>query len=241
MGSTNQLLYIQKYAEQLQGPYLEVGSKDYGNTQDIRSFFSKRDNYLGLDLSEGKGVDLVMDLTNKFEEIDAKLDGRRFGTIFCLSVLEHCEQPFVMADNMTRLLEKDGKLVISLPFAWQFHGYPSDYWRFTPEGIKKLFPRLSFQDDLGVATTPASKEISPLDENVGIISFSSKANWSKGRILRGISAKILKLLAGIGLLRWLVGNGYVLAPTMITMLGVKDKENNDELRNQNEESMTNNE
>ena len=82
MGSTNQLLYIQKYAEQLQGPYLEVGSKDYGNTQDIRSIFSKRDNYIGLDLSEGKGVDLVMDLTNKFEEIDAKLDGCRFGTIF---------------------------------------------------------------------------------------------------------------------------------------------------------------
>ena len=224
MGSTNQLLYIQKYAEQLQGPYLEVGSKDYGNTQDIRSIFSKRDNYIGLDLSEGKGVDLVMDLTNNFEEIDAKLDGCRFGTIFCLSVLEHCDQPFVMADNMTRLLEKNGKLVISLPFAWQFHGYPSDYWRFTPEGIKKLFPRLSFQDDLGVATTPASKEISPLDENVGIIPFSSKANWSKGRVLRGISAKILKLLAKIGLLRWLAGNRYVLAPTMITMLGVKDKE-----------------
>ena len=230
MGSTNQLLYIQKYAEQLQGPYLEVGSKDYGNTQDIRSIFLKRDNYIGLDISEGKGVDLVMDLTNNFEEIDAKLEGRRFGTIFCLSVLEHCDQPFVMADNMTRLLEKDGKLVISLPFAWQFHGYPSDYWRFTPEGIKKLFPRLSFQDDLGVATMTASKETSPLDENVGIIPFSSKSNWSKGRVLGGISAKVLKLLAGIGLLRWLVGNGYVLAPTMITMLGVKDKEKNSESR-----------
>ncbi len=41
MGDINQRLYIEKYAGLLKGPYLEVGSKDYGNTENLRSIFSK--------------------------------------------------------------------------------------------------------------------------------------------------------------------------------------------------------
>ena len=36
MGDVNDEIFIQKYAADLKGPYLEVGSKDYGNTQDIK-------------------------------------------------------------------------------------------------------------------------------------------------------------------------------------------------------------
>ena len=36
MGDVNQVLFVEKHAEQFQGPYLEVGSKDYGNTADLR-------------------------------------------------------------------------------------------------------------------------------------------------------------------------------------------------------------
>ncbi len=39
MGDKNQLWYIQKNIEVFEGPYLEVGSKDYGTTQNIRSLF----------------------------------------------------------------------------------------------------------------------------------------------------------------------------------------------------------
>ena len=58
-----------------------------------------------------------------------------------------------MAANITRLLGANGCLYVSVPHAWKFHGYPSDYWRFTPEGVKKLFPDLSFDESVAVSYT----------------------------------------------------------------------------------------
>ena len=109
MGDLNHLLFVQKFRKELAGPVLEVGSRDYGNTQSLRPLFAG-ESYVGADIVEGDGVDLVLDLTRPFEEVSAGLEERRFRTIFCLSVLEHCEQPFRMAENITRLREPGGKV-----------------------------------------------------------------------------------------------------------------------------------
>ena len=219
MGDINQLTLIQKFAEQLEGPFLEVGSKNYGSTQDLRSHFLQKDKYVGVDTEEGPGVDILLDLTGEFAEIDSTLTNMRFGTIFCLSVLEHCTHPFRAADNMTRLLKARGKICLSVPFSWGFHGYPSDYWRFTHQGVRLLFPKLEFDLDQGVAATSREKEFKSLDEDIGKIPFSFKSHMRNGYFLRGVSAKSLKLLSRIGILSWLSGYGYVLAPTMIFMIG----------------------
>ncbi len=219
MGSINQLLFIQKNASELAGPFLEVGSKDYGNTQDLRTVFRGRGQYVGADIETGQGVDVVLDFTLPFAEIDNRLGGRRFGTIFCLSVMEHCMQPFVMAENLTRLLLPGGKLCISVPFAYQFHAYPSDFWRFTYEGVKVLFPRLQFDLQKGAGATSRTGEFKPLDKELGKISFGSKWHRRQGHYLRGMVAKTLGALGQIGVLRWLAGYEYVLSPTEVMMIG----------------------
>ena len=142
MGDINQCQFVLRHKDALSGPFLEIGSRDYGSTQDLRSFFPG-ETYVGVDLSAGDSVDKVLDLTQPFEVIDEALEQQRFGTIFSLSVMEHCDQPFLMAENMTCLLKPGGRIVLSVPFAWKFHGYPSDYWRFTQEGVKKLFPKIT--------------------------------------------------------------------------------------------------
>jgi SAM-dependent methyltransferase len=219
MGDVNQLLFIEKHAEELFGPYLEVGSKDYGSTQDLESVLVNGGEHVRVDLEAGERVDVVLDLTRPFEEVDRALDGARFGTVFCLSVLEHCAEPFRMAENLTRLLEPGGKVCISAPFAWRFHGYPSDYWRFTHEGVKRLFSQLEFPPDQSVSATSRKNDFKPIDEQLGKIPFGSKAHWQAGHVLRGISAKSLGLLSKIGILRWLAGYRYVLAPTNLMMIG----------------------
>ena len=219
MGDINHFLFIRRYADQFSGPYLEVGSKDYGSTQDLRPLFAGAETYVGLDMEEGPGVDVVCDLTYSFEDVDRRLGGVRFGTVFCLSVLEHCENPFSMADTLTRLLKPGGKICISAPFSWKFHGYPCDYWRFTHEGIRKLFPRLAFDLDRGAAATSRKGEFRRLNEETGKIPFSSKAHWREGHPVRGLSAKVLRTLSRVGLLRWLCGYRYVMAPTNILMIG----------------------
>ena len=144
IGDINQTIYLKKYFNQLKGPFLEVGSKDYGSTQKLRSFVRNKGQYIGIDLEAEPGVDKVLNLTSDFDEVSSELADQRFGCIFCLAVLEHCEQPFKMVENLTHLLNDDGKLFISVLFSWKVHAYHNDYWQFTFEGIKKLFPDLTF-------------------------------------------------------------------------------------------------
>ena len=219
MGDVNQRIFVEKFAARLAGPFLEVGSKNYGNTQDLRSLFAPDQDYVGVDMEEGPGVDVVIDLTEDFEAIDATLRGRRFGTIFCLSVLEHCDRPFRMAENLTRLLQPAGSLCISVPFAWRIHAYPNDYWRFTPAGVRKLFPRIEFDAAQCAAATSKPGEFAPVDDDLGKIFFSFSRHRRKGHILRGVSAELLRLLSRIGLFGWVAGYRHVFAPTTVLMIG----------------------
>lgn len=224
MGDINQYTFVRDAAAGMEGPYLEIGSRDYGNTQDLRSLFTGKGKYVGIDMQAGKSVDLVLDLTQDFAVIDEALEGQRFGTIFCLSVLEHCDKPFHMAENITKLLAPGGKACISVPFVWHFHGYPSDYWRFTHEGVKKLFPDLEFTISEGVAATSQAGNFSPLDEAIGKIPYSTKFHRRRGHMLRSFSAGAFKLLGKVGMFRWLMDYPYVMAPTMVTMVGTPRQE-----------------
>jgi hypothetical protein len=219
MGDVNQLIFVERHAADLAGPYLEVGSKDYGSTQDLRALLAGRERYVGADQEAGANVDVVVDFTADFAQIDAVLGGARFGTIFCLSVLEHCPQPFLMAENLTRLLAPGGRVCLSVPFAWCFHAYPSDYWRFTHEGVKLLFPRLEFDPAEETAASSRPGDFTPLERDVGRIYFGTKGHWRRGHLWRGVVAKAFQLLAKIGIFRWLAGYPYVLAPTNILMIG----------------------
>jgi hypothetical protein len=44
---------------------------------------------------------------------------------------------------MHRVLKKGGSAIISAPFVWEIHNYPTDYWRFSDQGIKELMYRFS--------------------------------------------------------------------------------------------------
>ncbi|MEM6749759.1 MAG: class I SAM-dependent methyltransferase [Planctomycetota bacterium] len=220
MGDANQLGFVQRLAGRLSGPYLEVGSHDYGTTQDLRSLFPDQD-YVGVDMIDGPGVDRVLDLTAPMADIDAALDGRRFGAIFCLSVLEHCEQPFAMAERLTDLLRPGGSLVVSVPWVFRFHGYPSDYWRFTHEGVKKLFPRLEFDDALGCASSPKTGEEQPLDPDLGRFPLSGSWHRRRGRWGAGLGLDLLKLASTVGLGRALTRHRYAFVPTLVNMVGVR--------------------
>ena len=227
MGDINQYHFALKHKDTLSGPFLEIGSRDYGNTQDLRSFFPG-ETYVGVDMSEGDGVDKVIDLTQTIDVIDEELGKQRFGTIFSFSVMEHCDKPFLMAENMTKLLKPGGKIVLSVPFAWKFHGFPSDYWRFTQEGIKKLFPELDWEvDGPGHWHSPKKDDfrvIKDSDATIGVLPLSGKSYRQNGMVLRGIGLDILKLPRLLGLYKWLFRNRYLMLPTMIDMVGVLRKD-----------------
>ncbi len=140
MGDMNQLKFLKKFLPQVDGPILEVGSRDYGNTASFRDFYPQNE-YLGVDLSEGKNVDVVLDMTKG----TGTLPTNHYGLAICCSVLEHVKRPWVMAENITNLIRPDGWLYVSVPWVWRFHAYPDDYFRFSYRGLKELFPDYEWQ------------------------------------------------------------------------------------------------
>lgn len=219
VGDVNHRIFVERLAARLQGPFLEVGSRDYGTTQDLRSLFGPDCEYVGIDMEAGPGVDVVMDLAQDFARIDERLGGRRFGAIFCLSVLEHCDRPFQMADNLMRLLKPQGWLCLAAPFTWQIHNYPNDLWRFTPDGIRTLFPLIDFDPEHCLSATARPGEFGTLDRDLGKLFFSFNQYRRKGHPVRGLSAEFLRLLSRIGLLRWLAGHRHVFVSTTLLMAG----------------------
>ncbi len=164
MGDINQSRFVEKNKKLIIGPILEIGAKDYGSTENLRKFFP-HETYVPVDIEAGTGVDIVVDLTLNIDIIRKKLPVKKFKTIISFSVLEHCSNPFIMAENIMNLLDDDGMVFISVPFIWHVHAYPSDYWRFTPEGIKILFPNLDFDIHVGNAST-ITGEVSPISKKL---------------------------------------------------------------------------
>ncbi len=122
------------------GPYdtlrvLETGTAHESSAK-IRASMKAKE-HIGVDMQPGKHVDLLWNLEEplEIEPVDV---------VVSFSTLEHCKKPWVVAENLQNILKPGGLLLVSAPFQWRIHAYPSDYFRFTPDGLKLLFPLVDF-------------------------------------------------------------------------------------------------
>jgi 2-polyprenyl-3-methyl-5-hydroxy-6-metoxy-1,4-benzoquinol methylase len=222
MGDLNQLDFIKKNIKKFQAPYLEIGSR-YGLTWEMRKLFSDSE-YIGIDMEDGPGVDVVLDLAKDFTSVDRILKRKRFNTVFCLSVLEHCSNPFIMAENITNLLNKNGVLYVSVPFSWAFHAFPSDYWRFTPEGVRILFPKMVFNIENSNMSTSDIGDIRKIDNDLCRIRFSASKFLRQKKYGMAATAAIIKMTRKLGIASWIFKYRYLFPPVLINMIGVKKED-----------------
>jgi SAM-dependent methyltransferase len=68
--------------------------------------------------------------------------------ILCMVVLEHTRNPQKVIHEFARILKPDGALVMVVPFLWEEHQIPHDYFRFTRYGVRCLFESSPFRLDL---------------------------------------------------------------------------------------------
>lgn len=132
---------IRRNAPELQGRILDFGcgSKPY------RELFPHASEYLGVDI-ENPGHD------HSKEGVDFFYDGHKlpfeshsFDGIFSSEVLEHVSNPEEMLPELYRVLRPGGKILITVPFVWNEHEMPHDYFRFTREGIRVQFEKAGFR------------------------------------------------------------------------------------------------
>jgi len=125
-------------------PVVEFGSMqvESGQDGDLRPLFGGRP-FTGTDFREGPGVDRVEDLRA------LSFGDGEVGTALCLDTLEHCEDPPQACRELARVTSPDGGVcVLSSVMFFGIHGYPSDFFRFTPEGMRAM---LHGFDDVWVA------------------------------------------------------------------------------------------
>ena len=130
---------IRNLSFHISGKILDVGCgrKPYKN-------LFQYSEYIGIDI-ENVGHSHVD------EEIDIYYDGKifplknsEFDNIICNQVLEHVFTPDDFLGEIHRVLRKDGKLLLTVPFVWDEHEQPNDFARYSSFGIKFLLEKNGF-------------------------------------------------------------------------------------------------
>jgi len=98
---------------------------------DLRRVFPGKP-FVGVDVRPGPGVDQVADV-EALPHASAS-----FGTVIAMNTFEHVPRFWRGFEEIFRVLRPDGALLVSCPFYFHMHSYPSDYWRFTPEALEVL-------------------------------------------------------------------------------------------------------
>jgi SAM-dependent methyltransferase len=114
-------------------PVVEFGALQVEADQDadLRPLFPGRP-FTGTDFREGPGVDRVEDLRSLTYPDDS------VGTAICLETLEHCEDPIAAGRELARVVAPGGVCLVSTPLLLGIHGYPNDFFRYTPEGLRAI-------------------------------------------------------------------------------------------------------
>lgn len=114
---------------------LDVGSAAVAeDSATYRAIFGAMWNYVGMDVTAGRNVDVVVRDPYCWAEIaDASFDLVVSGQVF-----EHIEWPWLTILEIARVLKVNGLSVIAAPSAGAVHRYPLDCWRFYPDGLPAL-------------------------------------------------------------------------------------------------------
>lgn len=116
-------------------PVIEIGSKrppSQDHLANLRPLFYGR-NFVGCDMEAGTGVDRIENLENlSFKDGEV-------GTFILCDTLEHVRDLDRAMKELERCLNSHtGVLIATSVMLFPVHGFPNDYWRFTPEGFREL-------------------------------------------------------------------------------------------------------
>ncbi|MCV9388813.1 class I SAM-dependent methyltransferase [Reichenbachiella ulvae] len=113
---------------------------DFGcGNMPYRRLYETKCKYLGVDFEGNEDADIYFE-SGKIPMRDNTVD-----YIISTQVLEHVVSPEEYLSECFRVLKKDGKLLLSTHGHWKYHPDPTDYWRWTKDGLEKLLSDNQFE------------------------------------------------------------------------------------------------
>jgi SAM-dependent methyltransferase len=89
--------------------------------------------YVGVDVVENPAAELL----GAVEALP--VDDASFDVVLCTQVLEHSDDPAQAVRELRRVTRPGGRVLASTHGVQVYHPSPVDYWRWTHEGLRRLF------------------------------------------------------------------------------------------------------
>src|SRR3954471_18479893 len=150
-------------------------------------------DYVGLDVVENPMAEII-------GSVEAMpVDDASFDVVLCTQVLEHCDDPAQAIRELQRVTRPGGRVLASTHGVQVYHPSPVDYWRWTHEGLNRLFATSA--DWASVTVTPAAGTASALAMLLGTYVeiafrrtvFARPPVWALNRLGAALDARMRML------------------------------------------------
>jgi SAM-dependent methyltransferase len=126
---------IKRFLPHIEGRVLDLGA---GSAKYKEIISQKASEYRSCDAVKNKNIDDVCDVLNLHYPEES------FDTVISTQVMEHVNNPFLMASQIGKILKVGGKVILTAPFLIPLHSGPDDYFRFTKNGLSEIFKQSGF-------------------------------------------------------------------------------------------------
>jgi len=133
---------------------VDVGSQCVCGQENYKTFFTESHfKYIGVDMTEGYNVDIVLKRAYQWDEIpdnfcDVLISGQTF---------EHIEFPWFTICEMARILKPNGIICIIVPSMQNLHRYPVNCQNYFSDGL------IALAKYAGLKIIHASTDYAPVD------------------------------------------------------------------------------
>lgn len=103
-------------------------------------------NYTGLDIEGALVYDENVKPDFCWDGITMPFADASFDCAMGTEVLEHCPEPEIVLKETYRILRPGGVFFFTVPFLWNLHEVPHDYYRYTPFALERLLRGSGFQE-----------------------------------------------------------------------------------------------
>ncbi|OSQ40469.1 methyltransferase domain-containing protein [Thalassospira mesophila] len=129
---------------QIDGKILDFGGGENSKYNHIKEKWMKDNSDY---VFHSANIDKNMDPTF-IVDVDGKIPcaENTYNHVISLNTFEHIYDVSICLTEINRILEKNGKIIFTVPFIYQVHGHPNDYSRFTPNYWREFLSRHGFND-----------------------------------------------------------------------------------------------